>query len=86
MLSILELRRIFEGAFWPLQCSCAAADGESLSIQVKDPDTGRVLINVAGLSKAELCSSRAISRVVLQIRQDLEALKNQAAVGRRLNG
>jgi hypothetical protein len=68
----LELRNIIECAFLPLQCTCTCAPDQSLTVQVSDPATGRVDLLVTGISMDRLASSRDISRLVEELREDLE--------------
>lgn len=75
MMSPLEFRQIVESAFLPMKCTCSVAPDDSVTIQIRDPATEAVLLNVAGLKRSELGSSRAISKIVLQIRQDLAVLQ-----------
>jgi hypothetical protein len=43
-----------------------------LTVQVSDPATGRVDLLVTGISMDRLASSRDISRLVEELREDLE--------------
>ncbi|KIQ03542.1 MULTISPECIES: DUF1652 domain-containing protein [Pseudomonas] len=83
MMSPLEFRQIVESAFLPMKCTCSVAPDDSVTIQIRDPATEAVLLNVAGLKRSELGSSRAISKIVLQIRQDLAALQMASPICRR---
>ena len=47
-----------------------------MTIQIKDPVTAQVYLNVTGISRAELSTSRQISQLVMQLRQDLRALNS----------
>ncbi|TBU97561.1 DUF1652 domain-containing protein [Phytopseudomonas dryadis] len=76
MMSVLEQRRIVECAFLPLVCHCTIDSSESVTIQVRDPVTAQVYLNVTGISRSELSSSRQISALVLQLRQDLRTLNS----------
>ncbi|WP_319802002.1 DUF1652 domain-containing protein [Pseudomonas sp. BIGb0408] len=82
-MSPLEFRQIVESAFLPMKCTCSVAPDDSVTIQIRDPATEAVLLNVAGLKRSELGSSRAISKIVLQIRQDLAALQMASPICRR---
>lgn len=68
----LELRNIIECAFLPMRCSCQVALDQSLTVQVTDPVTGRVDLLVTGISTDRLNSSRAISDLIAELREDLE--------------
>jgi len=76
MMSVLEQRRIVECAFLPLACTCAIDSNDSVTIQIRDPNTGQVYLNVTGISRTELSTSRQISQLVMQLRQDLDALNS----------
>lgn len=76
MMSILEQRRIVECAFLPLVCSCTIDANESVTIQIQDPVTAQIYLNVTGISRAELSTSRQISQLVIQLRQDLRTLNS----------
>lgn len=70
MISTLELRRIIEESFRPMECECTSA-GNSLQIRVTDPATGRVDLLVTGISTNTLVSPRAISELIAELRYDL---------------
>jgi len=76
MMSVLEQRRIIECAFLPLACSCSINADESVTIQIRDPVTAQVYLNVTGIARAELSTSRQISQLVMQLRQDLRTLNS----------
>ncbi|MBA5983454.1 DUF1652 domain-containing protein, partial [Pseudomonas sp. MD195_PC81_125] len=48
MISTLELRRIIEESFRPLECQCTLVTGNSLQVRVTDPATGSVDLLVTG--------------------------------------
>lgn len=70
MLSTLELRHIIETAFLPTKCICSVRAG-SLMIQLVDPITQQELLTVAGVDLKSLRSSRAIARLVAEIKEEL---------------
>ncbi|KAA8718479.1 DUF1652 domain-containing protein [Pseudomonas cannabina] len=70
-LSTLELRSIVEGAFLPLQCTCTIAQDQSMTVQVKDPSSGRVELLETGISLNRLKNSRDISALVAKLRDGL---------------
>lgn len=72
MMSILEQRQIIESAFLPFYCRCTIEAGDTVAIQVRSPEDGQVLLEVAGIDRAELSSSRSISQLVLSLRHQLE--------------
>jgi len=71
MISTLELRRIIEESFRPLECECTIADGNSLQVRVKDPTTGKVDLLVTGISTHTLVNPRAISELIAELRYEL---------------
>ncbi|CAM3401326.1 hypothetical protein BZK31_04800 [Pseudomonas floridensis] len=70
-LSTLELRSIVEGAFLPLRCTCTVAPDYSMTVQVNDPYSGRVELVVTGISLHGLKTSRDISNLVSELRDEL---------------
>ncbi|MBA1228315.1 DUF1652 domain-containing protein [Pseudomonas viridiflava] len=70
-LSTLELRSIVEGAFLPLRCTCTVAPDYSMTVQVNDPSSGRVELLVTGISLGKLRTSRDISQLVAELRDEL---------------
>lgn len=76
MMSVLEQRHIVECAFLPLACNCSIDGSESVTIQIRDPVTAKVYLNVTGISRSELSTSRQISQLVAQLRQDLRTLNS----------
>ena len=70
-LSTLELRSIVESAFLPLRCTCTIAPDYSMTVQVNDPDSGRVELLVTGISAHRLKSLRDISNLVSELRSEL---------------
>lgn len=85
MMSALEFRQIVESAFLPHRCVCSVGPDDSVTIQIRDPSTDDVLINIAGIKRSDLSSSRAISKLVLQVRQDLAALQNPLPTDQKPN-
>ncbi|MCY1440102.1 hypothetical protein D9M71_563620 [compost metagenome] len=80
----LELRNIIECAFLPLQCTCTCAPDESLTVQIVDPATGHVNLQVSGISTDRLASSHDISNLVNELREELARSRQvfpQAKVG-----
>ncbi|RRV07346.1 DUF1652 domain-containing protein [Pseudomonas sp. v388] len=70
-LSTLELRSIVEGAFLPLRCTCTVAPDYSMTVQIADPVTSRVDLLVTGISLDRLKTSRDISNLVAELRDEL---------------
>lgn len=71
-LSTLELRSIVEGAFLPLNCTCTIAQDQSMTVQITEPSTGQVNLIVTGIALARLNTSREISNLVAELRDELE--------------
>lgn len=80
MISTLELRRIIEQSFQPLECQCNLMPGNSLQVRVTDPATGSVDLLVTGISTHTLVSSRAISELIAELRYDLDTNKQKSLV------
>ncbi|MFJ4130830.1 DUF1652 domain-containing protein [Pseudomonas cyclaminis] len=70
MLSILEVRHILETAFLPTRCVCKADSGGSLVVQLINPDTHQVDLTVTGIDARRLSSSRAIAKLVGEIKEE----------------
>lgn len=81
MISTLELRRIIEESFRPLECHCTLSPGNSLQVRVTDPETGSVDLLVTGISTNALVSSRAISELIAELRYDLAMNKQKHLKG-----
>ena len=75
MMSILEQRQIVEAAFLPLACRCTIGADDLVTLELRHPDDERLLLNVDGIHREELASSRSISQLVLRVRQRLERLE-----------
>lgn len=82
MLSTLELRNIIESSFLPTRCQCTLASDRSLTVKVFDRSCERVDLLVTGICADELTSSRAISNLIVGLRNDLADQRQQRA-GRR---
>ncbi len=81
MISTLELRRIIEESFRPLECQCTLVTGNSLQVRVTDPATCRVDLLVTGISTNTLVSPRAISDLIAELRYDLATNKQKNLTG-----
>ena len=68
-LSVLEISRIVEQAFLPTRCVCSSSDGVTLRVQVSLPDDPDRLRSFTDIPLAELNSSRALSKLVLTLRE-----------------
>ncbi|MEG0858666.1 MAG: DUF1652 domain-containing protein [Pseudomonas sp.] len=82
MLSTLELRNIIESSFLPVRCQCTLAADRSLTVRVFDRSCERVDLLVTGINADQLTSSRAISNLIVGLRNDL-ADQRQVRAGRR---
>ncbi|MDD2058277.1 DUF1652 domain-containing protein [Pseudomonas sp. JQ170] len=82
MLSTLELRNIIESSFLPVRCQCTQAADRSLTVRVFDRSCERVDLLVTGISADQLTSSRAISNLIVGLRNDL-ADQHRLRAGRR---
>lgn len=78
MISTLELRHIIETAFLPTRCVCSVKYG-SLIIQLIDPMTQQELLTIAGVDPKTLGSSRAIARLIAEIKEEVR-LRGDAAL------
>lgn len=84
MISTLEIRHIIESAFLPLACRCTISPGGSLTVHVTDPETGRADLVVTGIVTAKLNSSRAISDLIAELRNELRINQQRMAPGNEL--
>ncbi len=76
-LSPLELRSIVEAAFLPLRCTCTSSEDDSLTVQIDDPNSDHAHLLVTGISLERLNTTRGISELVAQLRQDLAHPRHQ---------
>ena len=85
-LSILEISRIVEQGLLPHQCRCTSRDGVTLDVQVTAADEPHRSFSVKGVPLAELSSSRAISKLVLEMRNEVVpgAQESEASRGWKL--
>ncbi|MFF7706645.1 DUF1652 domain-containing protein [Pseudomonas sp. NPDC007930] len=74
----LELRGIIEHAFLPLHCVCEQVEDGTLRIRIEDPANGQAVLEERGISTDRFASSREISDLVAQLRQQLQAPARQA--------
>lgn len=72
MLPISVLCNIVESGFAPLSCECTEYGG-LLRIEVYEPATGRVELLISGVSIEQLTSVRAISDLVAELRNEMNA-------------
>ncbi|MCD5992835.1 DUF1652 domain-containing protein [Pseudomonas sp. CDFA 602] len=77
-LSTLELRNIIERAFLPQRCTCTVGPDRSMTVQVTDPESGRIELLVTGISLERLNTSRSISDLVAELRVELEEHRSPA--------
>lgn len=77
-LSVLELRNIIECAFLPLHCTCSSAENATLTVDISDPQTGKVHLLKTGITADRLASSRGISNLIAELRAELSV--DQAAL------
>lgn len=71
MISILELRHIIESGFTPFSCTCTSNPDGSLMIKVFDASSGQVELLVTAVSTDTLVSSRAISKLIGELRSEM---------------
>jgi len=70
MISSLELRHIIETAFLPTRCVCTSDASGSLVIQLIEPTNRQVELTVTGIDPRTLRSSRAIAKLVAEIKEE----------------
>lgn len=76
-LSTLELRSIVESAFLPMRCTCSVSPDSSMSVQISDPHSEKVELLVTGISLDRLNTTRDISDLVAELRNDLAQMRHQ---------
>ncbi|MFF7709158.1 DUF1652 domain-containing protein [Pseudomonas sp. NPDC007930] len=84
MLSTLELRNIIENSFLPQRCQCSQAQDNSLTVRIFDRASDRVDLTVTGIDSRGLTSSRAISNLIMGLRNDLAINHRQIQASERL--
>ncbi|WP_307518707.1 DUF1652 domain-containing protein [Pseudomonas sp. W2I6] len=70
MISFLELKHILEMAFSPTRCVCDIDTNRTLTIRLIDPTTQQVQLTLSGIDAGSLTSSRAIARLVGEIKDE----------------
>lgn len=68
-LSALELRSIVEQAFLPSKCVCTVTSNQSLSVQLKNPQTDEVELFKSDIPLQRVTSARERARLVLELRE-----------------
>jgi len=68
----LEMRQIIELEFLPLKCECLEEEGNTLKIQIRNPDTGLVDLSVSGITHERFSSSHDIRNLVAELRRELQ--------------
>lgn len=79
MISMLELRHIFECGFLPFSCTCTANPDGSLMIKVFDPSSGQIELLVTAVTTEKLTSSRAIVELIGELRSEMAARRTSFA-------
>lgn len=79
-----EVIKIIQSSFLPLHCSCMVHDGGTITIEVTDPANGHIDLLVVGVPLAPLTNIRAISNLVAELRQELQANQEWFARDKRL--
>jgi hypothetical protein len=83
MISPLELRHIIESGFAPTKCVCTINDDNLLTVNLYHPNKGHPAISVRNLNAAELTTSRAISNLIAQLKDELASQERDALVEKR---
>lgn len=73
MISMFQLRHIFECGFQPLSCTCTVNPDGSLMIKVFDSISGRIDLLVTAVTTSELKSSNAIASLIGALRSEMAA-------------
>lgn len=68
----LEMRQIIELEFLPLTCECLEEEGNTLKIQIRNPDTGLLDLSVSGITYERFSSSLDIRNLVAELRRELQ--------------
>ena len=68
-LSALELRSIVEQAFLPAKCVCTVTSNQSLSVQLKNPQTDEVELFKSDIPLQRVISARERARLVTELRE-----------------
>ncbi len=72
-LTLQMATAIVESAFMPLSCRCSH-DLSSARIRIYDSATGEARLLVAGIQMSGLSNSKAVSKLVGEIRHELEVV------------
>ncbi|WP_397470702.1 DUF1652 domain-containing protein [Pseudomonas sp. DD1] len=74
MISFLELRHILETSFLPACCICDVDVNQTLTVRLINPTTHQVELTVTGIDAQSLTSSRAIARLVMEVKEEARLL------------
>lgn len=77
MISFLELRHILETSFLPTCCICEVDVNQILTIRLISPTTHEVELTVTGIDAQSLTSSRAMARLVMEIKEEVRSQASQ---------
>lgn len=82
-----EVLKIIQSSFLPLQCTCTPHEGGTMTIEVTDPAAnGHIDLLVVGVPLEPLTTIRAISNLVAELRQELQANQEWFARDQRQGG
>ena len=81
MIPKAELCQIIESGFLPLSCTCTANAGGALVIKIFDPVSGRVELQLNGVSASGFTSIRSIANFIGELRTEMRAGRRAFAGG-----
>jgi hypothetical protein len=67
-----ELKAQLEAAFLPWLCRCTITHEDELVVQIRDPASADVLLQVLGRPVSSLRRAGELQRFILQLRQELQ--------------
>lgn len=80
MLSHQDLQHLMEREFLPLRCQTTFGADGSMTVRVTHPKSDEVVFVSAAISTKELVNSRALLKLVGELRQDFAVARQGKAV------
>ncbi|WPO97791.1 DUF1652 domain-containing protein [Pseudomonas sp. HR96] len=79
MLSHHDLQHLMEREFLPLRCQTTFGIDGAMTVRVTHPKTDEVVFVAAGIATRELTNTRALLKLVGELRQDFAAARTRRA-------
>ncbi|BBP77788.1 DUF1652 domain-containing protein [Pseudomonas gingeri NCPPB 3146 = LMG 5327] len=73
MFPVDKLCQTIESGFLPLSCTCTVNGGGALMIKIFDPVSGRVDLQLNGVSTSSFTSVRSVANFIGELRTEMKA-------------